>query len=418
MYGLKVKIFNELFQASGILFLASIFVNLCNLFFWLFMVRNLVPEEYALLNALFSLTMILSLPATTVQTVVAKAVSKEFFQKKYAAIKYFLVHFGKRVLFCDLLFLLLFALSSPVIGNFLKSNSIVPVLITGGFIFFTVIGPLVTGALQGSQRFLAMAISNSVYGLLKLGLGGVLVFLGFRAVGALLGLCLAALAGFGFSLFLLPDELTGSAGEGGEKIRMKSVYQYTVPVFLSLLGWMVLTNVDVIMVKHFFSAQEAGWYSVAQMTGKVVLFLPAVVGVILFPKMSEAHHQGKTALAYLKTGLFITGFLSAAAGVFCMLFPMFALRVLTGSRLPQAVSLVPFFCVAMIFYALVNQLMFYNLAIHRFTYTAYLVSAAVIQVGLIASFHSTLNMVLYSLVLVSMILFGIGVFEAVGSLRR
>ncbi len=417
--GLVPKGFREIIQASGLLFLASGFANFCNLLFVLFMVRRLQPIEYGVLNTLFSLWMILSMPAGTLQTVVTKYVAQHFVKKEFAQIKSFLIHFGKRIILSAICFLAIFWSLTPVINGFLKINSPSLVVITGVILFLSIISPLIMGVLQGAQRFLALAINGIFSSMLKLILGISLVVLGFQVMGAIAGAGLAGLLALILAYFQLPKELLIAKECHFRELRMKSVYKYSIPVFFSLLGWMVLTNGDVILVKHFFSPEDAGFYSIAQMVGKIILFLPAVIGAVLFPKMSEAFSEERATKPLLKKGLLITGVLCVSVSIFCSFAPSFVLRVLTRKEAAEAVRLVPFFCIAMTFYALVQQFLTYNLAVHRFRYTAYLLAAAILQVGLISWFHPSLSAVLFSLILNSLLLFFAGCFEtALEKVRR
>ncbi len=409
--GLNIKGFKEIIQASGLLFLASGFVNFCNLLFTLFMVRGLQPVEYGVLNTLFSLCAILSMPSITLQTVVTKYVAQHFGKEEFAQIKSFLIHFGKRIILSAICFLVFFWLLTPMIGNFLKIYSPSLIIITGGILFLSVLSPLAMGVLQGAQRFLAMAINGIFSSVLKLILGISLVVLGFQVMGAILGVALAGLFTLILAYFQLPKELIKANKSHFRELRMKSVYQYSVPVFFSLLGWMVLTNGDVVLVKHFFSPEDTGFYSIAQMVGKIILFLPGVIGVVLFPKMSEAFSQEKATKHLLIKGLLITGMLCVSASIFCSLFPGFILKILTRKEAAEAARLVPFFCIAMTFYALVQQFFTYNLAVHRFRYTVYLLAAAILQMGMISWFHPSLSAVLFSLILNSLLLFLAGCFE-------
>lgn len=409
--GLKITAFNGIIKSSSLLFLASIVVNVCNLLFWLFMVRNLNPIDYGVLNALFSLFMILSLPSSTIQTVVAKFVAQLYGKNEIRQVKGFGIHFGKRVFVAGILSLGFFILFSQAMGNFLKISQASLVVLTGVIIFIALLSPLTVGILQGSQRFFAMSVNGIIGSFLKLILGAIFVILGFKVMGALAGFGLAVAIALAVSFFQIPREVVMSKENSSAQFRMGSVYQYGVPVFLSLLSWMILTNADVILVKHFFSPIDAGSYSVAQMVGKIILFLPSVIGVVLFPKISEAFSQGKPTLPLLKKGLSITAFLCVAASIFCVLFPDFVLKILTGKQNIDSVRLVPYFCVAMTFYAMVNQLVFFNLAVHRFRFTAYLLLATFLQLGLITVYHPDLSAVIWFLIINSFLLFLAGFVE-------
>jgi len=411
--GLKTGTFKDLIQASGILFLASAIANLCSLLFTLYMVRNLTAVEYGVLNTLFSLLMILSMPAGTLQLVVTKFVSNFAGNRDFALIKSFIIHFGKRILLLGVIFLAIFMVVAPAIADFLKIASLALIIIIGFMLFFSFVAPLMMGILQGMQKFLALSINSIVSSIIKLILGITLVAYGFKVMGALLGIGLTLLLSLILAYFQLPRELFRIKECKAGELSMDSVYKYSVPVFFSLLAWMVLTNGDVILVKHYFSPEDAGFYSVAQMAGKIILFLPLVVTIVLFPKMNEDFSQQKSALPLLKKGLALIAVICVGVGIFCSLFPGFVLKVLTRKEHIESVRLVPFFCSAMIFYALVNQFISYNLAVHRFRFTAYLLGAALLQLGLISLWHPSLLTVLFSLNICSILLFSAGCLEAI-----
>lgn len=410
--GLKINAFEELIKASTILFIASGFSNLCNLLFWLFMVRFLSPVEYGILNVLFSVLMIISLPSSTINTIITKFAASHYGKNEFSQIKNFIFHFGKRVILTGILFLLTFVLLSHSIGVYLKIPSTALIITTGIILSISIISPLTFGILQGAQRFLSMAVNAVLSSIIKLCLGIILVLAGFKVMGALVGFGLAVVFGFVFSFFQLPREIV-TAETLTEKPRLFSAYEYSLPVFLSLLGWMVLTNGDVILVKHFFSPQEAGFYSVAQTVGKIILFLPGIISVILFPKMNEAFSRQEKVFPLLKKGLLITGFLCTTASIFCMLYPDFVLKVLTRKDDLEAVRLVLPFCIAMTFYAMVNLFVFFYLAIQRLRFTVYLLIAGFLQSSLIAVFHPNLPAIVFCLILISALLFLAGLLEAI-----
>ena len=70
LIGSGIRSISDLLRSSSLLFLANVFMNVCNLVFWLFMVRKLDPVDYGTLNSLLSLLMIVGLPMGTFQTVV------------------------------------------------------------------------------------------------------------------------------------------------------------------------------------------------------------------------------------------------------------------------------------------------------------------------------------------------------------
>ena len=70
-----MRIKDEFLKQSSIMFLAMGMVNFFNLIFHLFMVRSLSAMDYGVLNSLLAMFLIVSIPASTTQRVIAKYVS-------------------------------------------------------------------------------------------------------------------------------------------------------------------------------------------------------------------------------------------------------------------------------------------------------------------------------------------------------
>ncbi|HQP92037.1 MAG TPA: oligosaccharide flippase family protein, partial [Candidatus Omnitrophota bacterium] len=183
-----------------------------------------------------------------------------------------------------------------------------------------------------------------------------------------------------------------------------------IPVGLSTLCFFLLTNTDIILVKHFFSPADAGYYSVAQTIGKIVLFVPGAIGVVMFPKIVETHSKKMNTLVVLKKCLWAVGFLSGFAFLLSLLFPNIILNILTGHSQPEAVSLVKYFALSMTFFALVNILMIYHLSLHNMKFIYFMLFVSLLQLTAISLLHSSLEQVLIIMVLCSVLLFSTGLW--------
>ncbi|HPQ67174.1 MAG TPA: hypothetical protein PLI51_10645, partial [bacterium] len=180
-----------------------------------------------------------------------------------------------------------------------------------------------------------------------------------------------------------------------EKTSMLPVYRYYLPTGLVLVSFTVLTNMDVTLVKRFFSPLEAGYYSVAQMIGKIILFLPWAVSMVVFPKATTAAVEARSSFPYLLKGLGLTAlFCGAGVGV-CLVSPSLVLFLLTGKTAPEAVALVVPFATAMSLYALLWLTVYYNLSIHNTRFIAPLVAGAAVQTAIIYFRHPTLLSILH-----------------------
>ena len=255
-----------------------------------------------------------------------------------------------------------------------------------------------------------MALNNVAIGIAKLVVGFFLVAIGFKVFGALIGFVFCFAVGLVLSIFQLPPWLKKFRGRINlELLNTKEIASYFLPVGLCTLSFYALTNMDVVLVKHFFSPLQAGYYSVAQMVGKIVLFIPAAVGVVMFPKVVDSHIKNGNTKTILKKCLGAVGFLCGIATVGTLLFPVFILKLLTGHSHPEAVELVKYFSLCMGFFALVNIFMLYHLSLHRMGYVYALTVVTVCQFLGIWFFHPSLKGVLQNLLVFSIVLFYLGV---------
>ena len=400
---------------AGIMFFANILSNICNLLYQLFMVRALIPEDYGVLNSLMSVALLVSMPAGPLQAVVAKFVAVFKARNEHAKIKIFLSFFLKKLLLvAALLFLFFFIFNRQVAAFFHIDNSMLIILL-GAVLMVSAILPFNLGGLQGLQKFKSLGAASIFNALLRLIVGVVLVSAGLGVAGALWALILGSLTAIYISFLILKRYFVLKSSKRAEledeAIDLPEIFRYFLPAFIALPSFAMLTNVDILMVKHFFPPVQAGYYSVAQMIGKIILFLPGAVTIVMFPKISEHHARKENTKKMLKKGLLITGLVCFSASIFCVAFPNFVLRILAGKIYPECLPLVMPFAVSMGFFSLDSVFLYYYLAIHRTKEILFFCAIMVLQVILILFFHSTLLEVLYVLIACSVSLFFINLFR-------
>jgi len=254
--------------------------------------------------------------------------------------------------------------------------------------------------------------------LLRLISGIILVIIGFGVNGALFASIIGAL--FGLFIIFLPlrflfrkktnEKVSDPEGSLTQRVGFKELYRYSVPVSLSLLCFMILINVDAVLVKHFFSPLEAGNYSAAAMMGRIILFFPMAIVIIMFPKASELYAQKKDSSPILKKSLLYNGLLAGGATLVFLLFPRLPLFLLWGDRFQTSTPLVGKFALAMTFFGLVKILFFYQLSIHRFGFLYLACAFTLLQIIAITLFHNTLSQIVWILVANGALLFIVNQF--------
>jgi len=400
------------------MFIGVGFFNLFNLLYHLFMVRYLPPIEYGHLNTLMALFMVISVPASTVQTAVTKFVSSFQTQNKYDLVKKLLRHLLVLMSIVGLVIFVLLTTGSSSLSSFLQISSYKLIIFLAAGLFFAMVIPIPWGGLQGLQKFGSMTLNLIVNGSLKFVLGILFIFLGWGVLGAMGAIAISYAATVFLSLIILGVALREKGGlPQGEKgvkdsdpTSISEVYSYFLPVGITLLCFMLLTNIDLILVKHFFPPIEAGFYSIAQMVGKIILFLPIPVVMAMFPKLSSLSGQEKRGFSILRQGLIIAASLCSGAVILGLLFPSWMIKILSGKVYLECIPLVRLFCINMSFFSLTLIILYYHLSTPNRFYLYPLFLLTLIQTGLIVLFHKTLVQVLLVVGVVAVTLFGVNLY--------
>jgi O-antigen/teichoic acid export membrane protein len=192
------------------------------------------------------------------------------------------------------------------------------------------------------------------------------------------------------------------------------VYAYSLPVGLTLFCFMALTNIDLVLVKHFFLPIEAGYYSIAQMVGKIIFIFSFPIVMVMFPKIASLKmgNQEKKARSILGHSLTTGIFLCGGATIVSLLFPSLIVQFLSGEVYLECVPLVGLFSINMSLYSLSLILLYYQLSIDQRVFLYPLVLCTLIQSGLIVLFHKSLIQVLQMVGLIALGLLVINLYLA------
>jgi len=395
---------DKLLKGSLILFAGNLVGSGCNYFFQFFMSRNLSVSDFGAMNSLLSLLMITAVPAVSILLVSTKYVSNFKAAGDLEKIRLFQKKVFKKLGSYGIGILLLMLLASPWVAAYLKIDSYTPVIIVFLLIFFSFLIPVNLGVVQGLQRFLALGFLGSFSGFSRLMFGILLIILGFSLNGAMMAILLASLTLFLVPFYFLRDIPASDPEVDDLGIGVKRIISYSTPVVLSSLGIMALTNMDLILVKHYFPAEQAGVYASVAVLGRTVFYFPGVIVMAMFPIVSESYALSKNPSHLLKKALGVTILLAGLGLIVLFIVPDLMLSFLFGKIFSQGAPLLRMFSIAMFFVALTNILANFHLAIERRWFLVVLLLGCTIEIVLISLFHQTLVTVLIILTAVNFLI--------------
>ena len=139
-----------------------------------------------------------------------------------------------------------------------------------------------------------------------------------------------------------------------EQISFYELYKYSINVILFILCFNVFTNITMIMVKHFFEPNIAGYYAGAEIISKIVLFISGVIPVMLFPKTASLHAQNIDSRKVLLKGLAVTSLFAILFILVCFFFSKDIINLFFGQKYIEGSFLLGPLAVIMTFYTLSN----------------------------------------------------------------
>jgi len=399
---------DELIFDTTIVFIGTSLGGFFNLLYHLISVRLLSPQDYGTFNALISFVMFTSIAVSPLSPTLVRFFTEYITKKDYSTFFSVLEKIIVRLFIIAIVIFVAIFIFARVIADFLNSPSVYIVL-CGGIISLSLLSIIWPALFQSFQKFKTYSFLGITSSLSKLIIGALLIYAGFKVKGALVGFIVAPVIIFVLSLpfffkAILPLKATVS-GHNTQVVSLLPIYRYFLPVSLSLVSFTILTNVDVILVKHFFSPLSAGYYSIAQMIGKIFLFLPSSLAIVMFPKSTAAYVKNTQSHTILHKSLLVASVICGIGVFFCFLFPGPILNILTSQVNPVSKKLVGLFSLSMSFYALLWIILNFLLATHKVKFSLFLFVISLVETLVIYYCHFRLQTVLYILLIFSVVCF-------------
>jgi O-antigen/teichoic acid export membrane protein len=376
--------------------------NVFNYFFQLLVGRVLTPEDFGSFNSLSSIAIILAAPAAVLPLVYSRyAVSLSL--KSLEHIKGLLVSGLRNMTLLAGVLLLIGILAIPWIKTYLHLNATLPIVIMLVGLALSILCPVLLGVLQGLNRYWLFGLGSTSLSLGRFLFGLVLVlFLPLGVNGALLAGTLGVAITLIIGLWAVRDIMALKV-ESLTQATVRDMLRYSFPVFLTTAMVTILFNLDLVLVRHYCSPEEAGFYATAAIIGRIALFLPGTLVNVLFPEAAKNKDMGERNSNILWLNLALTLLLGGSVAFFFWFWPQEIIVFLFGEKYSEAAPLLRILSLGMAFLAIANSIFTYNLAHANYFYLWPLFFGVVVKVVLIILFHDS-ALVIAKIVLLAIVI--------------
>lgn len=383
------------------LFIGGSIVNGANFLYHFFMGRILGPAEYSVLGAVIAIIHIFAVPLYTIQSTIAKFTADYKSSNKEAKVASLYSKSLKKVIKLGMLAAVIFMFLSPLIAKFLHISSFTVLLMTPILISLVIL-PVNRGLLQGLQYFSALGKNYAGEGIVKLGISLLLVWLGFAVNGAIIGIFLSFAIPFWITHHYIKKKLVR---HNNEELGAPTIYRFFVPTFIALLGLTALNNIDILLVKHFFSEEISGLYVAIAILGRIIFYASLTISQVMIPKVASLTAENKSPSLIFKKSFIYTALLSICAIIAYNLLPSLIVLILFGKKYISIAPYLGTFAIALTMFSLSYLTALYQLTLGN-TKGVYIILAMLPVEALgIYFYHSTLQEVITVVIITMALLF-------------
>jgi len=384
----KQLFLGKLARASSWLVVGGVAGGILGYLFQIIMGRMLSVSEYGIFSALMAMIVVIGAPMTTLSMIISRRVSTYRSEQDNGKLGYLFYWINRKLLLIAVVLIVLVVFNIKPLQNFLlieKSAHLYLLLI----ILLIAFPQAVNNAyLQGLQYFKWLSVVGVLATLLKIIITVILIYFGLGVAGALGGVIFSTFIILILTYVVLRPSLSKNNASISNTTHL--LFKSAMPVLLANVAFAVMTQIDMVLVKYYFSEQEVGIYAAASILGKAVMYLPGGIAMALFPMVAENHASGKSSAHLMFQAVGVTALLSLTGALFYYFFADSIIVLLYGNDYKEAANVLKYFGFAILPMALIMVAEHFLIAMGRVLFTYLFMVVAPLQLIAIYYYHDTL----------------------------
>jgi O-antigen/teichoic acid export membrane protein len=310
----------------------------CNYLFNFVTSHHLSISEYGELQSLMALFTIAAVFTTGINYFAIKYSSAFSYAGDVASGRHFLHWLRPHVYKLGGALLVLFLLATPLVYSYLHLDSYFSIVVVFLSVVLAIWASAATGLLNGWQAFALVNVLAVVSAGLKLLVGGVIVLYFPDGSAVVVALLAAGIIGWGLAEILVIRKLGRHQTKPGHDWEKKyfsnvNIKSTVLPIlaFSSLV--VLLSNIDVLLVKNLTNPEITGFYGALKVLGTVVISVNMAVIAVILPHASGLAHAGERISRSLLLNAYV--WILALGGVATTLYwliPKFLVGLLFGAK--------------------------------------------------------------------------------------
>jgi O-antigen/teichoic acid export membrane protein len=345
--------------------------------------RWLVPVQYGIFVSITAILQVLMLLAIAIRMVVA------FYTAELAAREETATQVGPFVRLSwrwawrwGLIATVVTMVCGPLLARWLWLPNAWPVWAASLMMVMLFVREACYGALQGTVEFTGLGAAQVILALLRIAFAAAFVWLGGQATGAILAQPLAC----GVLLIIMMRWLGPLLRQPEVPVERSVSWGYALHTVAGLAAFGLLTNLDAIFVKRYYSPEVAGDYGPVVTLAKISLFLPWAIGIVLFPKVTQRQATGRDPRPILWFSLAAALAPGLAVTLYYFISPGLIVNLVFRNSYHNPGMVLALASLAATLYAGMNIWLNYALSLGRQAFTYVLLGLVVVQLACMLTF--------------------------------
>jgi O-antigen/teichoic acid export membrane protein len=400
MFGRLQSLLKNPFIRNNLIFLmGSVLVGGFNYIYYPILGRMLSPEAYGEVQAMVALCLQLLIFLNVLSQVSINVVANYTDEDRKQRV---IFELEKLAFMASLGIVAVGIACSWYVKDFFNFESVWPFIVLLSVVVATVPLSFRSAFLRAHLRFGIASISNIIGAAGKVIFSVILVWLGFNIVGAIGGILVAQVVAFTYTAykakqlgFMKPADSSYIGKLSLKDIRPE--LPYAAFMFVCSMSIVLLSSIDIFVVKHYFDPLVAGQYAGISTVARIIFFLTAPLALVLLPAVKIANSASENRKLLLKSlGLLVA--VGGSPALFFAVFPDFSVHTLMGSSYAAYTSLLPLLCLAMLLLSVVNLIISYYIALRNYMLLSIIIPGVCTTVILMWASHSSVRNVVMNLI--------------------
>lgn len=228
---------------------------------------------------------------------------------------------------------------APLLAAFLRLSSLTPIYIYAGIVFSYTLQTYLSGVIQGLGKYNLMVSGQIFQTGMRLALICVAVpLMGYSYNGALMAVLISILLSLGYHLYFICKYIPPGLRRNATAPPRMRFEMFKGALHMALL-WAylgIITNIDIPLVKHYFTEEATGLFSAAAIMGRIAYFLPSMLLFVLFPEVVKSSKEGKSSFGQVAAITALTLLVALGFAGLVAMFPEEIITLLYGERYAAA----------------------------------------------------------------------------------